>query len=98
MMSRRMQNLFEELKTRFDVIIIDSAPVGQVADAFALSPYIDQTLYIVRYNYTAKEQLEFVDDIAKKKMLKNPLIVMNDAKLIMGYGYGYGYEYADAKH
>src|SRR5690606_35606379 len=48
MMSRRMQNLFEELKTRFDVIIIDSAPVGQVADAFALSPYIDQTLYIVR--------------------------------------------------
>ena len=98
MMSRRMQNLFEELKTRFDVVVIDSAPVGQVADAFALSPYIDQTLYIVRYNYTAKEQLEFVDDIARKKMLRNPLIVMNDAKLIMGYGYGYGYEYADARH
>lgn len=98
MLSRRMNNLIEELKDRFDVVLIDSAPVGQVADAFALAPFIDQTLYVVRYNYTTKDQIDFIDDIGRKKKLKNPMIVLNDAKMVMGYGYGYGYEYADAKH
>jgi len=98
MMSRRMTDLMAELRERFDVIIIDSAPVGQVADAFALAPYIDQTLYVVRYNYTTKDQIEFIDDIGRNKKLKNPMIVLNDAKLLMGYGYGYGYEYADTKN
>lgn len=98
MMSKRMHELFEELKRRFDVVIIDSAPVGQVADAFALAPFIDQTLYVVRYNYTTKDQIDFIDDIGKNKKLSNPMIVMNDAKKVMGYGYGYGYEYADTKH
>lgn len=98
MMSKRMHELFEELQRRFDVVIIDSAPVGQVADAFALAPFIDQTLYVVRYNYTTKDQIDFIDDIGKNKKLSNPKIVMNDAKKVMGYGYGYGYEYADTKH
>jgi tyrosine-protein kinase Etk/Wzc len=98
MMSKRMHELFEELQRRFDVVIIDSAPVGQVADAFALAPFIDQTLYVVRYNYTTKDQIDFIDDIGKNKKLSNPMIVMNDAKKVMGYGYGYGYEYADTKH
>ncbi len=98
MLSRRMNDLIDELKSRFDVILIDSAPVGQVADAFALAPFIDQTLYVVRYNYTTKDQIDFIDDIGRKKKLNNPMIVLNDAKMVMGYGYGYGYEYADAKH
>ena len=98
MMSKRMHELFEELKHRFDVVIIDSAPIGQVADAFALAPFIDQTLYVVRYNYTTKDQIDFIDDIGRNKKLNNPMIVMNDAKKVMGYGYGYGYEYADTKH
>src|SRR5690554_2599014 len=97
MMGRRMKSLFDELKERFDVVLIDSAPVGQVADAFALAPFIDQTLYVVRYNYTTKDQIDFIDDIGRNNKLKNPMIVLNDAKLLMGYGYGYGYEYAEAK-
>lgn len=95
MMSRKVGKLIDELKERFDTIIIDTAPVGQVADAFALAPYIDLTLYVVRYNYTKRDQVDFIDDIGRNKKLSHPMIVLNDAKLVMGYGYGY--EYSDAK-
>lgn len=85
--------LIEELKAEFDYIILDSSPIGQVADTLALAPYIDSSLYIVRYNYTHKKQLQIVDDLYKSRKLKHPMIVLNDAKKSNSYGYSYGYGY-----
>lgn len=94
MMSSKLADLINELKHNFDHLVIDTAPVGQVADAFSLSPIVDSTVYVVRYNYTSKKHLELVDGIRRNKELKHPMIVMNDAKKGNGsyYGYGYGYE------
>ncbi|WP_162051953.1 GumC family protein [Pontibacter pamirensis] len=90
--------LINELKERFDYIIVDTAPVGQVADALALAPYSDSCIYLVRYNYTSKGQLAIVDDLYKNKKVKHPMIVLNDAKKENGsYGYGYGYGYGEVK-
>ncbi|WP_018479685.1 GumC family protein [Pontibacter roseus] len=85
--------LIQELKATFDYIIIDSSPIGQVADTLALAPYIDSSLYIVRYNYTHKKQLQIIDDLYKSRKLKHPMIVLNDAKKSNSYGYSYGYGY-----
>lgn len=85
--------LIEELKAAFDYIILDSSPVGQVADTLALAPYIDSSLYIIRYNYTHKKQLQIIDDLYKSRKLKHPMIVLNDAKKSNSYGYSYGYGY-----
>ncbi|WP_439882577.1 GumC family protein [Pontibacter sp. MBLB2868] len=94
MMSQKLADFIRELKHSFDHIVIDTAPVGQVADAFSLSSIVDSTIYVVRYNYTSKKQLKIVDDINKNRELKHLMIVMNDAKMMNGsyYGYGYGYE------
>lgn len=90
--------LINELKDRFDYIIVDTAPVGQVADALALAPHCDSCVYLVRYNYTSKSQIAIVDDLYKSKKVKHPMIVMNDAKKENGsYGYGYGYGYGEVK-
>ncbi|RDV16105.1 capsular biosynthesis protein [Pontibacter diazotrophicus] len=92
--------LINDLKARFDYVIIDTAPVGQVADALALTPYTDSCIYMVRYNYTSKSQLAIVDDLYKSKKVKHPMIVLNDAKKengSYGYGYGYGYGYMEEK-
>ncbi|MDF9799721.1 tyrosine-protein kinase Etk/Wzc [Catalinimonas alkaloidigena] len=102
MMGDKVKQLIEELKKDFDHIILDSSPVGQVADAFNLAPYIDSTLYIVRYNYAFKEQLSIVEDIYRNKKLNHPMVVMNDAKkknaTAYGYGYGYGSYHQNGKH
>jgi tyrosine-protein kinase Etk/Wzc len=100
LMSARMPELFEQLKDRFDYVIIDTSPVGQVADAFSLAPYADASIYLVRYNYTNKIQLNILKDIFENNKLNNPMIVLNDAKSegFKGYGYGgYGYGFADQK-
>ncbi|SIT93831.1 GumC family protein [Pontibacter indicus] len=93
MMLPKIGTLLDELKASFDYIILDSSPVGQVADTLALAPYIDSSLYIVRYNYTHKKQLQIIDDLYKSRKLKHPMIVLNDAKKSNSYGYSYGYGY-----
>ena len=79
----------DKLQEMYDVIIIDSAPVGQVADAFSLSKFSDITTYIMRYNYTTSEMIDFINENKKEKKLKNPVIVLNDAKTKLSYGYDY---------
>ena len=97
MMGARMAELFDTLSASFDHIIVDSAPVGLVADAFALAPFIDSTIYMVRSNYTPKESIAILDKIYKEKKLNSPMIVFNDARLDKGYKYGYGYAYGQRK-
>lgn len=99
MMHPKIGQMLEELKRKFDYVIIDTAPVGQVADAFSLSPYTDLSIYLVRYNYTDKLHLNVLKDILYYKKLNNPLVVFNDAKPennntygYGGFGYGYGLE------
>ena len=86
-----MGQLIAKLKDRFDYVIIDSAPVGQVADTFSLAPYIDVTIFVVRYNYTPKVHLDTINDIVTYEKLKHPLIVLNDARRensdVLGYSY-----------
>jgi len=97
MMNPKIELLFEELKERFDYIIIDTSPVGQVADAFSLAEYADLSIYLVRYNYTNKYQLAILKDICDNNKLKNPMVVFNDAKREKSQQYSYGgYGYAMA--
>lgn len=96
LMSPRINVLFEKLREQFDYIIVDTSPVGQVADAFNLAPYADASIYIIRYNFTEKLQLGVLDDICENNKLKNLMIVFNDAKKenMKSYGYGSGGAYA----
>jgi capsular exopolysaccharide synthesis family protein len=100
LMSDKITELFAELKERFDYVIIDTSPVGQVADAFSLAPFADSSIYLVRYNYTDKVQLNILKDIFDNGKLNNPMVVLNDSKgdSFKGYGYGgYGYGLVPAK-
>lgn len=94
----RNRLFFEEMKKRYDYIIIDSAPVGLVSDTFSLAPYVDTTLFVVRHRFTFKRQLEYIDEIFKQRKLPRLWLVVNDLKMgarfgYYGYGYGKGYGY-----
>jgi tyrosine-protein kinase Etk/Wzc len=92
MLSSKISTLLGELKNRYDYVIIDSSPIGQISDSYTLAPYIDSTIYVVRYNYTFKSQLNIIDDVYRSKKLKYPMIVLNGKKESdYQYGYGYGY-------
>ncbi|TAK44753.1 MAG: polysaccharide biosynthesis tyrosine autokinase [Saprospiraceae bacterium] len=96
LMSKRLDALMEHLKSTFDTILIDTPPVGLVADALLLNKHIDSTLFVVRFGQTKRGQLGIIDDIYRNQKLKNTGIVFNGLKAAGGgYGYGYGYGYYD---
>lgn len=96
--SEAMDEFIEELKTRYDYIILDTPPVGLVADAVELAKYADVTLYIMRQNYTKKDMVTLLNNRYKRGELNNVSIIFNGyenkAKYGYAYGYGYGYSYA----
>ena len=92
--------MMEELKERFDYVIIDSAPIGPVTDSQLLGEYADTTVYVVRHALTPKVFLRMIDDLYLQKKFPNMSIVFNGLKRrgfsIISYGYGYasyGYGY-----
>ena len=90
-LNEKVSQLIRDMRDRYDYIILDCPPVGMVADALTLNEHVDTTIYIVRYNYTEKDQIKIVDDIFENKKLKNTLIVLNDSKKLNGNNYVYGY-------
>jgi succinoglycan biosynthesis transport protein ExoP len=101
-MSDGMKELIEELKKKYDYIILDTPPVGLVSDALELAQYCDVTLYIVRQNFTKKDMITLLNNRVKRGELNNTSIILNGfqnkAKYGAGYGYGYGYGYGSTTY
>ncbi len=95
---KHMEKLIDALKKRYDVIVIDTPPVGLVTDARALMHYADATVYIMRSEYSKKAYFKMVNKLAEEE-ISNFSILLNDLKMEhAGYGYyGYGYYEEDGK-
>jgi len=92
--SPRLATLFDELRTRYDLIVVDTAPVTLVSDTFHLAPLADMTIFVTRANYTAREMLPLIQEIYETKRLPNMACVLNGVEAGKGYGhYGYGHTY-----
>lgn len=96
-----MKEFIDELKTKYDYIILDTPPVGLVSDSLELAQYSDVILYIVRQNYTKKDMITLLNNRVKRGELTNTSIVLNGfenkAKYGATYGYGYG-NYSNGYH
>ena len=100
-LSDKFEELINTLKNKYDKIIIDTAPIGLVADAYMIMKHTDVNMYVVRQNYTNKDVLRFVNDLEENNRVENLYLVLNDVssgsgvygygKYSYGYGYGYGY-------
>lgn len=90
LVSDKTRQLFEELQEMFDVIIIDTAPIGMVSDALILSQYATTNLFIIRQSYTVKDQVRMFDVLHKDGKIQNPAIIFNGVEFLRKYGYGYG--------
>jgi len=92
----RMSVLLEQLKTIYDIIIIDLPPVGIVSDGIPIMQIADYPLYILRANYSRKMFIAQINKLINENKVKNISIILNGvemSKLKYGYGYGYSYGY-----
>ena len=95
-----MPLILEKLKEIYDVIILDTPPIGLVTDARTLMHFADTSIYVVRANHSKKAFLKNLVHLSKQKEIRGMGILFNDitiGKYGYGYGYGYGYYEDDSK-
>ena len=91
LMGDKVEELFKSLKSKYDYIIVDTAPVALVADTLIIANLADCFIYVFRANYLSKRMLSIANSLYKDKKLPNMCLLLNDTDSTKGYGYGYGY-------
>lgn len=107
LLSDRNRQMFDELRKLYDVIIVDTAPIGVVSDTFLITPHSDVQLCITRANYSTKRCLKVLHSAIASGRLKNCYLILNavdirsNSYFYRRYGHygnygnnGYGYGYA----
>jgi tyrosine-protein kinase Etk/Wzc len=82
--------LLHDLKKHYDVIILDTPPVGLVTDGIMAMRHADVSLYVFRANYSKKEFLHNLQRIININKFSNITTLLN-AVTTKGKTYGYGY-------
>jgi capsular exopolysaccharide synthesis family protein len=89
-----MEKLIDQVRKEYDFIIVDNAPVALVTDGFILSRLVDLNIFILRYGFSQKNQIEVINQYASKEMVGNPAILVNDIKFnTFGSSYYKNYQY-----
>ncbi len=89
----KTRELIAHLRGMYDYILIDSAPLGLVADAQLLAPLADLTIYVVRQHFTLKQQTNIIRDQLESGKIPRLYTVLNDVRIKASSRYGYGYVY-----
>lgn len=102
--SNKFSLILEELKKQYDYIFIDTPPVGLVNESIELINKADIPLYLIRFNYSKKNFLGSLNELAELQKGKNPLFLVinhfgDGASSYINYDYGgYGYHYGYGYH
>ena len=93
MVRKSLKQTIALLKEHYDYVIIDTAPVGLVADTLQLSKLADRTLFVCRADFSTKSSFTYINKLDEQKKLPNISIVINDidlSKKKFAYSYGFG--------
>jgi capsular exopolysaccharide synthesis family protein len=92
--SQRMRELIAHLKTRFDFVLIDGAPLLPVADSAVLSALVDGTILVVGCGVVAKDQVDSaLENVATVNGNLLGVILNRLPRRGHGGAYDYRYEY-----
>jgi tyrosine-protein kinase Etk/Wzc len=94
--SSAMKRLLQKELKEYEYVIIDTSPIGLVADAQSLMAIAGVNVFVLRHNYSQHSDLDFIKEYSAKAELSNIVITVNDIKQSkkgFGYGYGHGYGY-----
>ena len=91
--SERFSSLLEELRSRYDIVLIDTPPVLIVPDPRVIAQNVDATVFVVRWDRTQKEQV--IGALREFESVGKPVsgLVLNQISPRGMKRYGYGNNY-----
>lgn len=92
----RFDEVLEQFKENYDIVIFDNPPVGLVSDGIELLSKVDVPIYVFRANYSKRYFVDKLKDISNIKEISNINVVLNGVEAYNGaYGASYGEYYSD---
>ena len=85
--SDRLKHLIADAATRFDWVIVDSPPVGLLADAHLVSEAVDGALLVVRAGITPCRETEAAADTLGHERILGIVLNAVDPEEVRGEGY-----------
>lgn len=82
--------LFNQLRSRYDQIVVDASPMGVVSEFKVLMHHLDLALYVVRQGFTRRAMLRPINELYRADKIKRIDLLLNGVKAEDGYGYVYG--------
>lgn len=89
--SNRMREFLELVKGKYDMVILDTPPVGPVTDAAILSTIVDGTLLVIETGKAEVDQIEYGKALLEKVNANIIGAVLNKIPVKKGKYGGYGY-------
>ncbi len=95
LLQKEFDQFLGDLKKEYDVVILDTPPVGLVTDGRIVMKKSDVQLYIVRADFSKRSFINVINELHSTHQFKNMATILNsiDNTPVYGYGYGYGYGY-----
>lgn len=89
--SQTMNEVLAQLAERYELVVLDTAPLGVVSDAFPLVSKVDGVIVVARMGQTTRDSAADLHEQLER--LDAPVlgIVANSLKLNRRHKYGYGY-------
>lgn len=91
--SQQMLDFLEELKSIYDIILIDSPPIIAVTDSEVLSKLVDASILVVSANTTEADLMTKAVELIKNENKAFIGTVLNNFSYKSGYGSYYKYYY-----
>jgi tyrosine-protein kinase Etk/Wzc len=93
--SEKAKKMILGLKSRYDYIIVDTAPIGTVSDSYATAAFADAILLMVRHNHTERRLLRTTLSDLGASGIPSPNLLLNDISTRgSSYRYSYNAKYA----
>ena len=93
-LSPKFKDVMASLRNAYDLVILDTPPVGLVSDAVLVMKSADLQFYSVRANYSKRSFIKNLEDLRNLDEFPGLAVVFNGvrgSRNSYGYGYGYGY-------
>ena len=98
--SERFGHAIEQLKSEYDIVMLDCPPIDLVADARIISDHVDRTIFVVRAGLLERSMLQYLEKLYADNTYPGLGLVLNGTQnsgskygTHYGYNYGYGYGY-----
>lgn len=79
--SDNLKDMFDELRKRYEYIIVDTSPIGVVADAYSFAALSDINLFVIRSNKTNKQFVKTLSNQLKEDTKSRFYSILNDVEI-----------------